>query len=322
MRTAAVTHISPILLEKDFWVSFLLGRIFELDVSCHLTFKGGTSLSKCYGLIHRFSEDCDITINKSLFTGAVNADVLSEKQFQKMLEQNDKKAIIFVHDTLKPKLEEAIKHYLPHEDQWQIMIDEDEPKNLRFMYPASIKADSNFYIKQSVLLEMGVRGDISPSETKKVTSYIEQHFHDLLDVSQTMVRVLSPIRTFWEKITLLHAEYHRPQEKQVGDRLSRHYYDIYQMIHAGIHRQALRDINVLHEVITNKKRYFRSSWAKYDEAVPGTLRIYPNDHLLEYLKNDYKKMEVMIFSEISAFDRIMETIKDFETEINTSSFIF
>jgi hypothetical protein len=88
------------------------------------------------------------------------------------------------------------------------------------------------------------------------------------------------------------------------------------MIQAGIHHQAMQDRELLLDVITNKKRYFRSSWAKYEEAIPGTLTIYPNEHLLKYLTNDYKNMNVMIFGEVPDFENIIEAIKKFEKEMN------
>jgi hypothetical protein len=318
-KTSALTKISPNLLEKDFWVSWILNKIFELELSHHLIFKGGTSLSKCSGLISRFSEDIDITINKALFSGEIDDQTLSGKQFERLLKSNDQKAIDFVQNKFKTALEDAIKIHLPDQQQWQLIPDELEPKNLRFHYPRAITTQENPYIKQSVLIEIGVRGDIVPFENKGVISYIEENFKDLLETSQTPIKALSPIRTFWEKITLLHAENNRPQDKQLGDRMSRHYYDVYQMTLADIHHQALEDLSLLHDVISNNKKYFRSSWARYEEAVPGTMKITPNDNLLRHLETDYKSMASMIFGNIPSFSDVIGSIKKFEEEINLLS---
>src|SRR3990167_1748670 len=130
--------------------------------------------------------------------------------------------------------------------------DETEPKNLRFLYPSIIKTFDNPYVKQSVLLEFGVRGEISPFETKTVTSFIDGVMKDILVGENAPIRTLSPVRTFWEKITLLHGENNRPQEKLFGDRLSRHYYDVHQLVKKGISENALTDLTLLLDVIEHK----------------------------------------------------------------------
>ena len=194
--------------------------------------------------------------------------------------------------------------------------DETEPKNLRFLYPSIIKTFDNPYVKQSVLLEFGVRGEISPFETKTVTSFIDGVMKDILVGENAPIRTLSPVRTFWEKITLLHGENNRPQEKLFGDRLSRHYYDVYQLVEKGIGENALSDLSLLKDVIEHKKKYFKAGWAKYEEAIPGTLAIYPHENLRELLEEDYKQMEQMIFGSLPSFKAILETIQEFEEKVN------
>ena len=316
LRTSSATKISPLLLEKDFWVSWLLNKLFQMDLSKHLIFKGGTSLSKCYGMISRFSEDCDITIDKSLFSEGTDNDMLSGKQFQKLLEINDRKAAGFVHTILKTEIEKTIKNSLKPGLEWRVVIDDYEPKNLRFVYPSAVKLEENFYIKQSVLIEMGIRGDISPWEEKTVKSYIEEQFPELLKPECAVIRTLSPVRTFWEKVTLLHAENNRPKDKSTGDRLSRHYYDLYKILHTDIPEKAFEDLSLLKDVIDNKKRYFRSAWAHYEKAIPGSLKITPQTHLLEFLEADYQKMSLMIFGEIPKFNEIINAIQSFEEKFN------
>lgn len=316
IRTSALMGISPTLLEKDFWVSWILTKIFQLSFSNHLVFKGGTSLSKCYGLIQRFSEDCDITIDKTLFSESMDDPLLSGKQFQRLLELADKRAIDFIQQTFMTSLSKSIAESLPTESKWQLLPDEFEPKNLRFYYPVATPTHEHAYIKQSVLIELGIRGDVSPCEEKKALSYVESKFLDLLDYEQAPIRTLLPIRTFWEKITLLHAENNRPASKDIGDRLSRHYYDIYQLIQAHIDDDALNNLDLLHDVIANKKKYFRAAWANYDTAIPGQLTIYPHEKLLKELEHDYKNMRLMIFGTVPSFNEILDSILTFQTKIN------
>jgi len=319
IRTASATRISPILLEKDFWVSWLLNLIFQMSISKDLVFKGGTSLSKCYGLIKRFSEDIDITIDKTIFTEGIKSNELSGKQFQKLLESNDQKAVDFVQNQFRPALEALIEVAIPQKNQWSVVSDQAEPKNLRFYYPTAVKVDDNAYVKQSVLIEIGVRGDVYPCEPMTVLSYVEAQFQNILNSDQVKIKTLKPVRTFWEKITLLHAENHRPEGKEHGERLSRHYYDVYQMIREDIATDALKNLNILHDVIENKTRFFKASWARYDEAVPAKLTIFPNQRLLPHLEQDYKNMNAMIFGNVPSFADILHEIKGFEGEFNRLS---
>lgn len=108
---------------------------------------------------------------------------------------------------------------------------------------------------------------------------------------------------------MIHAENNRPAEKILGDRLSRHYYDIHQLIKNGVADSAFKDLSLLHAVIDHKKKYFRSGWAKYEEAFPGSLHITPHAALHENLTSDYKEMEQMIFGDIPTFSDIIESIK-------------
>jgi len=317
LRTAAELKISPILIEKDFWVSWLLNKIFSLQIAKDITFKGGTSLSKCYSIISRFSEDIDLTIDRNLFLEDTNETVLSGKGFQRLIKETDLEGSVFVNDIFKPKLEESIGSTLKGKS-WSLTRDEYEHKNLRFFYPSTQKQAENDYVRQSILIEFGVRGDITPSEDNYVSSYIEQSFSELLSREQAPIRTLSPIRTFWEKITLIHSENNRPNDKALGDRLSRHYYDTYQLIHEGISKKALQDMSLLHDVIRHKRKYFKSAWATYETAVPPTLSVYPNDNLKQKLQEDYKQMSGMLFGDPPSFDEILESLKKFQNDLNGS----
>ncbi|WP_175282109.1 nucleotidyl transferase AbiEii/AbiGii toxin family protein [Candidatus Odyssella thessalonicensis] len=317
LRTAEHKKISPLLIEKDYWVCWVLRRLFSINIASFLTFKGGTSLSKCFGVIKRFSEDCDITIDKSLFIKNQEDTTLSRKQFQKLLDITDEKATVFIHHDILPRLSKVISDNLPSQAHWALEKEELEAKNLRFYYPSALVLKEYPYVKKSVLIEMGVRGEIYPSEDMEITAYIEEVFSNILEKEAILIRTLSPIRTFWEKITLLHAENNRPSDKKLGDRISRHYYDVYQLLQTDIPKKALSDLEILYDVIDNKAKFFRSSWAHYETAVPGTLNIVPHEALLAKLKVDYQKMNLMIFEGIPDFLKIIETISQFQAQFNT-----
>jgi len=313
-QTAAKMQISPILIEKDFWVSFLLNEIFSDDISNHMTFKGGTSLSKCYNLIKRFSEDIDLTIQKEALSTESHTEEMSGKALQKYLKELQNKGREFVATKFIPKLEEIL-HKCSGLEKWSIEIDQDEPMNIRFFYPISQEIDSNSYVKPSVLIEFGVKGKTTPSEKHSVQSYVQNHFPNLITEKNSQINVLSPIRTFWEKATILHAEYHRPKDKTFGDRLSRHYYDIYEMIQAGIGKKALENLDLLADVSAHKKRFFRVGWANYEEAIPATIHLTPHKKLEDLLLKDYKQMQGMIFGKVPTFEIILKTINEFEDKL-------
>lgn len=275
-------------------------------------------MSKRFGIISRFSEDLDLTLDRKVFNKGLEGPDLSRKALERLIDSNDRLASDYVTHTFKPILEKAIQSDLGGAG-WQVIPDKSEQKNLRFFYPSVIKTFDNPYVKQSVLLEFGVRGETTPFETKTVKSFIDDMMKDILVTENAPIRTLSPVRTFWEKITLLHGENNRPQEKALGDRLSRHYYDVYQLVQKGIAENALNDIHLLKDVIEHKKKYFRAGWAKYEEAIPGTLAIYPHGDLRGLLNEDYKQMEQMIFGPIPSFTEILQSIKEFEEKMNRVS---
>ena len=287
-----------------------------MDESKNMIFKGGTSLSKCYSLIQRFSEDIDLVIDKSIFPEGKKIEGLSGKKFEKLLKITKEKAVDFIQNTFKAKLEESIRQALPNQE-WKLSPSQKDGGNLEFFYPCIISTADNSYVKQFILIEMGVKGDIYPCEDKEVKSYAEAQFPELLKEKHTKIRTLLPIRTFWEKITLLHMENNRPKTKELGDRLSRHYYDVHRMIKAGISDMALKDMSLLNDVIINKKAYFRAAWAQYDKAQPGTLKIIPNEALMESLVVDYESMRQMIFGEVPEFSEIIQSIQRFEGLFNS-----
>lgn len=159
-RASASTKISPLLVEKDFWVVFLLNNIFLSSLANDLTFKGGTSLSKCFNIISRFSEDIDLTIDSSIFNDSNMKPFLSQNDIKRLLEKNNTLANEYVFEKFIPILSHEINKYLDA-SLWNFKQDEQEPKNIRFFYPSVVTLTNN-YIKSSILIELGVRGKISP----------------------------------------------------------------------------------------------------------------------------------------------------------------
>jgi len=313
-----------IIIEKDFWACWVLDQIFSNPtLSPHVTFKGGTSLSKCYNFIDRFSEDIDLTLSKQYIDITADNDpatAMSTNQRGNRLEALTKKVKNKITNNVKPLLiEEFRKNITTYFDdtEWQLETDEEDEQSLIFHYPTCFEKKPDGYIQSSIKLEFGARGDINPCETKSVDTYAQQLLPELFD-SPTEIKVtaLTAKRTYWEKITLLHAEYHRDPKKPLPGRLFRHYYDIVMLDKNNLTYAALQDTTLLNDVVRNKVIYFPSKWANYDEANIGTLRIYPNEVFIEQLKQDHKNMTEMFFGNAPDFNDTLSAIQNIERVIN------
>lgn len=315
---------SPIIIEKDFWVCWTLNRIFSNPtLAPHIIFKGGTSLSKCYGIIERFSEDIDLTLSKSYIGITGDNDPITaptSSQRGKRLVDLTSAVTAKISTDVMPNLVEDFKVNLSpyfRESEWQITIDETDAQTLLFHYPSCFAKKSDDYIQSAVKLELGARGDNSPCDIRAITPYLQDYMPELFDNSpQINVTALTAKRTFWEKITLLHAEYHRDPQKPLPGRLFRHYYDIVMLDQHSITDDALQNTELLNDVLRNKITYFPSKWANYESAIIGSLRLYPNEHFLDSLRDDSKQMGAMFFGNIPDFDFIMSNIQRIEKKIN------
>jgi hypothetical protein len=319
---ALATGMDAVILEKDFWVCWTLKELFRLPtIGEHLIFKGGTSLSKVFKIIERFSEDIDVSIDRNFlgFGGANEPEAgASNKEKQRRIEALKAACQQKITNDLLPALKAAIKSKVRHDEKWSLRSDDDDPdkQTLLFDYPTSFAPDATGYIRRAVKIEMGARADHWPCETKTVTPYVAEQFPQGFKEASCAVKVLSVERTFWEKATILHAEFHRPVDKPLPERFSRHYGDFYELIHKGVSKSATAKLDLLARVAEHKNLFFKSSWARYGEAVIGTLRVAPTEHRLKALRDDYGKMQQMFFGEPPEFDKIISLLKQWESEFN------
>jgi hypothetical protein len=319
---ALKTGMDAVILEKDFWVCWTLKELFRLPtIGEHLIFKGGTSLSKVFKIIERFSEDIDVSIDRTFlgFGGANEPEAgASNKEKQRRIEALKAACQKKIADELLPTLEAAIKSKVSRDDKWSLRSDDEDPdkQTLLFDYPTSFPPDATGYIRRAVKIEMGARADHWPCETKTVTPYVAEQFPKGFQEASYAVKVLAVERTFWEKGTILHAEFHRPADKPMPERFSRHYGDFYELINKGVSKSATAKLELLARVAEHKNLFFKSSWAKYGEATKGTLRIAPPEQRLKALRDDYAKMQQMFFGEQPEFDKIIALLKQWESDFN------
>ncbi len=317
-EAAARLGISRAIIEKDFWVCWSLKQLFALpSFGDHMIFKGGTSLSKAYDVIHRFSEDVDLSLDRARlgFDGdrdPENPDLSGKKQKQLLQELQDAAEA----DVTGPLLSEIQTAFDANLDQrFSLTVDPGDPQTLLFTYP-SLFGDAGSYINPIVRFEFGARGVHLPAEVCEISPYIHQAFPELLGSGGVEVKVLGVERTFWEKATILHMLYHQDLAKPLADRMSRHYYDMAQLIGHEAKARALDNLELLEQVAHHKSVFFKAAWANYDDAKPGSLRLMPNEDLAAALRRDYSGMREMIIGDAPGFDGILGAIKAFETEIN------
>lgn len=223
------------------------------------------------------------------------------------------KCCIVVQNEVKNALTNAFKHILA-DGTWSLESDEDDRNTLNFTYPPSVDSDvrGGSYIRRTVKLEMGAGSDPYPIGTHHLQSYASEEFPNAFSDPTCNVFVLEAERTFWEKATLLHAEYFRPIEKQTPIRLSRHYYDIMQLAATEIGERAILDTKLLNCVIAHKSVYFASNWANYDTAQSGTFHLLPAAQREVDIRHDYSRMQDMFFGQYPSFEMVMTAIRVLE----------
>lgn len=314
-------------VEKDFWVCWTLRELFLLpEVGEHLTFKGGTSLSKAWKLIERFSEDIDIIVDKEVlcFGGDAAPDKApSNKQRKVRLEGLMNACRDWVQGKLQPALATRIEETL-HESNWKLEVDPDmaDGQCLLFHYPSVFPSGTAGYVRPVVKIELGARSDDWPHEEKSIQPYVTEQFPELDSSSSFVVRVLAAERTFWEKACLLHEETFRPADKPRKFRMARHYYDVWCLLRAGVGEKALTQTSLFQRVAEHRELFFRYSWVDYTTHKPGSFRLIPPaEHLADW-KSDYSDMlGPMFFGETPSFEEIIILVAEFEKAFNATTAI-
>ena len=195
----------------------------------------------------------------------------------------------------------------------QCAIDDSDPYVINVNYPAAFPDD---YLRPEIRLEIGPLAAWLPHEDHVIRSYAAEAFPGIFQDAECKVRAIGAERTFWEKVTILHQEAHRPTGAPQPSRYSRHYYDLAMLAQTQFKDSALRNTPLLESVVAFKQKFYPRAWAMYEFAVPGTLKLVPTGHVLAVVENDYRAMANMIFGHKPAFTDIMLTLETLETEIN------
>jgi predicted nucleotidyltransferase component of viral defense system len=317
-EAAAKLGMRPTIIEKDFWVCLVLKILFtDSSFKQSLVFKGGTSLSKVYGLIERFSEDIDLVLDWQLIGfGKGRKDPMqifeSKAKQDKFNKEINRLAGRFISETLCPQIDSLVQQAAIG---LSAAVDHSDPQIVNIFYPAAF---SESYIRPEVRLEIGPLASWVPSAAHTIRPYTFDVFPEIFENPACPVIAIAAERTFWEKATILHQEAHRPT--QIPKRYSRHYYDVYKLALSPLKEAAFSRIDLLPDVVRFKQRFYPSTWARYELATPGSFKLLPTaDKQIAELERDYNDMQIMLFSAPPSFASILDALRRLESEINTNT---
>jgi predicted nucleotidyltransferase component of viral defense system len=318
---ASEKGMTPFAVEKDWWVSRTLEIIFQMNIAKHLVFKGGTSLSKAWKLINRFSEDIDLAIDKEFFEGY--SGEISKTKISKLR----KEAGTYTTGIFFRELQDEFRKK-DFNDLDFIVINatdsDQDPRIIEIYYP-NIIAQPSEYIKPRVQIEVSCRSLREPFTVKSFGSLVDEVFADK-DFSKPLfdIPTVNPERTFLEKVFLLHEEFDRPIEKMRVDRLSRHLYDIYQLTKAGISDKAMNDKELYETIVAHRYKFSRVGEVDYNLHNPKTINAIPRAEKREEWKVDYSKMkEDMIYEENKpSFEDLINNLEELRTKLQALEWVF
>ena len=308
------TKLPQVIIEKDLWVTAVLRALFALDYAENLSFKGGTSLSKCWNLIERFSEDVDIAINREFFGFFGNN--FTVKQISKELRKATCK---FIRNNLQFDLARQMKENGISTDLFSVKmnitpITTIDPEKVFVEYKSVFNASP--YIKSTVILEIGGRSMKEPLQKVEIQSFIDKYFSRAAFCEKSFeINVVAPERTFLEKICLLHEEFFKPSESIRVERMSRHLYDLARMIDTPIAENALQNKDLFQSIVTHRRMFIAMKDFDYETLSSATINIVPPKSVIAKWEDDYNKMQTMIYGKSLSFNDIINKITQLNEKI-------
>lgn len=309
------------VIEKDWWGTAVLRAMFGLPYADHLSFKGGTSLSKCWHLIDRFSEDIDVAIDREYlgFTGTLSKTQISDKL--------RRTACSFVRETMQHDLAEQLYQNGISKEKFKVNVDitpisTTDPEVININYDSVLSfsidgVDGNQYVLPKVKVEVSGRSMSEPVQEIALDSMIDQVYPKApFAEPKFMVRAVLPERTFLEKVFLLHEEFAKPKDLIRVERMSRHMYDIGQMLKTPIAESAINNADLYRQVVEHRRTFISLRGFDYDTLYPATLNIVPPVSIAEQWKADYETMRMhMIYGESVPFDELVGNLKELNDRV-------
>jgi nucleotidyltransferase AbiEii toxin of type IV toxin-antitoxin system len=315
--------------EKDFWVCWTLDALFN-DLAAggpRLLFKGGTSLSKGYGLIERFSEGIDITVFRDDIGQHATVEELEELSGKKRNARLD--AIRgacqeYIRGPLQQQMDTLLRRALDAAklpaNSGRVELDADDPdgQSLLLWYP-SVAAAGNDYIRRAIKIESGAKSALDPHAPMTVRPFVADDLANR-DLNVRNVTTVDPSRTFWDKVVILHGLRRwferRGELRGGGQRVSRHYYDVSRLLASEAGRNAANNLEMAQDCVRHAKMFFNRPDFDLASAIPGSFALTPRDEMMATLERDYEAMSGMIFGAIPPFGEVMASISELEKRIN------
>lgn len=323
-RTEEMEHIHPIAVEKDWWVTAILKALFQTSCSEHLIFKGGTSLSKGWTLIERFSEDIDLAIDHRFFG--------IEKTTKSQREKLRKKSREYIMDILAPELDNILRQMgisdFSIEKVETVLtkdgakpVDSDKDPTVLLVHFDSILEDAVEYIPPQVKIEISCLSMNEPTELKHITSLICKHYPGEDDETTCDIRTVVPTRTFLEKAFLLNEEFQKEHPR--SRRMSRHLYDLEKLMDTPFGRQGLQDGELYAAIVKHRSQYYALKYIDYQKHHPSVIRIVPPEEVLDEWGADYEQMcNSFIYGNKLPFDDLLNRIVELQERFREVKTVF
>jgi predicted nucleotidyltransferase component of viral defense system len=312
-QATELTGLPAVAIEKDWWVTLALNASFSLPYSENIVFKGGTSLSKGWDLIERFSEDIDLAIERKFF--GFEGDI-SKTQIKKLR----KESCEFISTKFLEDLTKVLTEYKAIDECKLIaqpVIDSDkDPQTIEIHYNSVI--DTSEYLPQRILIEVSSRSLMEPTENRGINSIISANFPKQNFATKPFaISTVLPQRTFLEKVFLIHEEFSQKPEKIRIDRLSRHLYDLEKLMDTEHGIEALKNTELYNNIIAHRERFNTIRGIDYSNHLPSKIKIIPPDAVIKDYEKDYEAMtNFMIYGNSLTFKKMIERISELQKRIN------
>lgn len=313
------TGINQSAIEKDWWVTVVLHALFQCSCAPALIFKGGTSLSKGFNLIERFSEDIDLAIHRSFF----GIDKTSKSQREKLR----KLSRSFIQEDLSMQLDKQLQrmgvtgYQIENVTSQQsqsgepLPIDSDKDPTVIFLHYKSIVADTIDYIPSRVKIEISCLSMDEPTQECNIQSMISERFPSE-DTFRFSIRTVLPTRTFLEKIFLLSEEFQKEHPRHV--RMSRHLYDLERIMDTEYGKEALANRELYDAIVEHRRTFYALKYVDYDKHTPSVISFIPRDELISDWKKDYDSMQAhFLYGSTLSFDKLLDRITDLQDRVRT-----
>lgn len=311
--------------EKDWWVTAVLYAMFHTSISDYLLFKGGTSLSKGWNIINRFSEDIDLALSRDYFLNVKKlscANCTSNTQIHNLREKGQD----FLLGEFKLELDNKLKalgldvtvlgdnEVLDENGETRKVPHDKDPSVLYVQYSSLYNSQTSYAIP-TIKIEISVLSMSEPFEMRRISSLVEQVF-DGEDVDSDLVqtiRTVSPARTFLEKAFLLCEEYQK--DKPRTHRMTRHFYDLEKLMHTPYAEIALKDATLYNEIVEHRRKFYHVGYVDYDKELPANIQIVPCEELMFAYEADYNEMkESFIYGQPLPFSELIDKIMSLQEQ--------